>query len=80
MNSNVDYEFRTTVVSSQLDFCDFEKIGKMISGAKRYYLQKFEIQSEINDVALSSDNTYSDDEFVKIKEIMSEYVQFVEVR
>ena len=24
MNSNVDYEFRTTVVSSQLDFCDFE--------------------------------------------------------
>ena len=31
ISSNVDYEFRTTVVKSQLEFCDFEEIGKQIN-------------------------------------------------
>ncbi len=41
MNSDVDYEFRTTVVSELHTAEDIEKIGKHIVGAKRWYLQNF---------------------------------------
>lgn len=36
-----DYEFRTTVVKGFHEKGDFEEIGKMIAGAKKYFLQKF---------------------------------------
>lgn len=41
MNSSIDYEFRTTVVNELHDEKDFTKIGEMIKGAKRYFLQRF---------------------------------------
>ena len=41
MKSGVDYEFRTTVVKEYHEASDFEEIGKMIKGAKNYYLQCF---------------------------------------
>jgi pyruvate formate lyase activating enzyme len=41
MNSGVDYEFKTTVVSSLLTGRDVEKIGTLITGTKRYYLPRF---------------------------------------
>jgi pyruvate formate lyase activating enzyme len=42
MNCGIDYEFRTTIVSGHHTTEDIHKIGKLISGAKKYYLQKFE--------------------------------------
>ena len=41
MNGSVEYEFRTTVIDELHKEEDFEKIGKMIAGAKRYFLQRF---------------------------------------
>ena len=41
LQDNVDYEFRTTVTGNLHTAADFEKIGKWIAGAKRYFLQKF---------------------------------------
>ncbi|MBO7708941.1 MAG: anaerobic ribonucleoside-triphosphate reductase activating protein [Lachnospiraceae bacterium] len=41
MSSPTDYEFRTTVVRELHEAADFEEIGQMISGAKRYFLQCF---------------------------------------
>ncbi len=41
LEGRVDYEFRTTVVAELHDDHSFEEIGKWISGARRYYLQKF---------------------------------------
>lgn len=41
MNSDIDYEFRTTVVDELHEEADFEKIGEMIRGAKHYFLQRF---------------------------------------
>ena len=70
MNSGVDYEFRTTVVKSQLSFSDFEKIGQLIQGAKRYYLQKF-VPSKTLDEKMMSETTYSTEDFEKIKEILA---------
>lgn len=40
-NSGIDYEFRTTVVKELHETSDFEEIGKMIAGAKAYFLQSF---------------------------------------
>ncbi len=41
MNSGIEYEFRTTVIKELHEKEDFEKIGEMIKGAKRYFLQRF---------------------------------------
>ncbi len=53
-NCNIDYEFRTTVLKSQLNFEDFEKIGRLIKGAKRYYLQKFVPSKILNDTLINA--------------------------
>ena len=41
MNEAPDYEFRTTVVREFHEESDFEEIGRLISGARRYFLQSF---------------------------------------
>ena len=41
LENRCDYEFRTTVVDELHEAADFEKIGEMIAGAKRYFLQAF---------------------------------------
>ena len=41
LRSDIDYEFRTTVIKEFHEEKDFEEIGKMISGARRYFLQAF---------------------------------------
>ncbi len=79
MNSRVDYEFRTTVVKSQLSYDDFEKIGEMIKGAKRYYLQKF-VPSKTFDENMMNEITYSNKEFEEIKDILSKYIENVTIR
>lgn len=41
MLGKVDYEFRTTVVNELHEESDFDAIGTMIEGARRYFLQPF---------------------------------------
>jgi pyruvate formate lyase activating enzyme len=40
-HSEIDYEFRTTVVRGLHDESDFADIAKWLSGAPKYYLQSF---------------------------------------
>lgn len=79
LEGRVDYEFRTTVVKEQLSFDDFEKIGQLIKGAKKYFLQKFE-QSKTLDPKFSEYSTYSNLEFETIAGILQPYVEVVNVR
>jgi len=58
-SSGVDFEFRTTVVKSQLLHEDFEKIGELINGSEKYYLQKFVPTKVLNEEFLK-ETTYSD--------------------
>lgn len=76
---SVDYEFRTTVVKSQLTINDFEKIGHLLSGAKRYYLQKFVNTTTLN-FNFKYEQTYSDEEFTTIKKLLSPHISQVYVR
>ena len=80
MNSKVDYEFRTTVLKSQLNYSDFEEIGQLIHGAEKYYLQKFEAKTEINDEKLKEEKTYSKEEFNEIIANLKKYIKKVELR
>jgi len=79
INCKIDYEFRTTVIKSQLSPNDFEKIGQMINGAKRYYMQKF-VPSEILDKNLINEQTYTDNEFKTICENLKKYIELVDFR
>lgn len=80
INSGVDYEFRTTVLKNMLSVDDFVKIAEMISGAKQYYLQKFEVKSDINDNSLINEVSYSNEEFMQIAELLKKSIQNVELR
>ena len=79
MNSGIDYEFRTTVVKSQLNIEDFEKIGNLIKGAKKYYLQKFVPTKTLNPTFLT-EQTYNDEDFKRIIDILACKISLVEVR
>lgn len=72
MTSDIDYEFRTTVIKSQLSISDFEDICQVIKGAKKYYLQEF-IPSKILDETLMTEKSYSHDEFENICEYLKQY-------
>lgn len=80
MKSNIPYEFRTTVMKSQLTYEDFEKIAELIKGADRYYLQKFEAKTDIWDSTLKNEVTYSDNEFKEIIENLKQKIKLVELR
>lgn len=79
MNSGADYEFRTTIVKGQLRKDDFVEIGKLIKGAKLYFLQKF-VPSKTNDPEFLKKGTYNDEEFAEFQELMEPYVQKCFVR
>lgn len=66
MNSDLEYEFRTTIVRSQLSRADILEMANTIKGAKSYVLQKF-ISSKANDESFLQKSTYSDQEFLEIK-------------
>jgi len=73
MNSNIKYEFRTTVVKSQLSEEDIISIGKLIEGAELYILQKF-IPSKTLDPNFLNEKTYSDGELGSLKRKLEKFV------
>lgn len=52
MESDIDYEFRTTVVKGIHCVEEFEEIGKWLSGCKAYYLQAFQENENVLDARL----------------------------
>ena len=77
LNGDVDYEFRTTLVREFHDEDEIREIAKIISGAKRYYLQKFKkseqcINHNLHEVPLK--------EALRYKNILLPYINKVELR
>lgn len=48
MDSEIDYEFRTTVIPELLNEDDILKIANQIKGASKYYLQQFNPKNALN--------------------------------
>ncbi len=79
MKSQIDYEFRTTIVKSLLSPEDLEEIGREIKGAKNYYLQKF-VSTKILNPQFQKKVTYSNEEFENFRNKLSKYVQNCGIR
>ena len=77
MESNVDYEFRTTVVKELHTKEDFLSIKKWLSGAKAFYLQAYR---ESEDVLQPGFSSYSAEELTVFRDILRETIPLVEIR
>ena len=77
MNSSIDYEFRTTIVKEFHDIEDFYKIGNMIKGAKRYFLQSYQEKDSVLEKNL---NPLSKDELQSCLNVVKEFVEDASIR
>jgi len=77
--SKIDYEFRTTIIKSFLSESDLTEIAKSITGAKKYYLQKF-VSNKIIDNNCNSKEYFTDKELINISFKLNKYVKKCLVR
>ena len=77
LSGRVDYEFRTTVTRELHTKEDMKEIGKLIAGAKRYYLQTFTDSGNLVGEGMSA---YTSDEMRELANMVREYVASVSVR
>ncbi|MDD5738574.1 MAG: anaerobic ribonucleoside-triphosphate reductase activating protein [Candidatus Pacebacteria bacterium] len=69
-NSNIDHEFRTTVVPGVHTKEDIVKIAHWIRPAKKYFLQKFRPEKTL-DPAFEEKQTFDEEEMYQIKECVA---------
>ena len=79
LENKVPYEFRTTVLKDMLAIDDFHEIGKMIEGAKVYYLQKF-VPTKLLNPKFENKIVYSEEEFEDLRSMMEQYVEACHTR
>ena len=79
LKSKIDYEFRTTVTGNLHEGSDFEEIGKWLTGAKRYFLQKYVDSGSVlnGDGAVFKVNNAL---MYKYQKIVQKYIPSVSVR
>ena len=72
-----DYEFRTTVMAEYHDKEEMKKIGELIKGCRKYFMQAFNDSDFVPDHSLSAPDKDTLNEF---KDIVKDYADFVEIR
>ncbi len=77
LSSGIDFEFRTTVVDQLHDEGSFKKIGPMIEGAKKYFLQPF---TDRDSVIFSGFSAPEKAKLEKYASIVAPFVENVEIR
>ncbi len=77
MSSGIDYEFRTTAVKGLHLVSDFEKIGELIAGAKRYFIQQF---IDSGDLIKTGFEAFTKEETEKLLAAVRERVPSAEIR
>lgn len=76
-NSDIDYEFRTTVISEFHEKEDFISIGEMIASCKRYFLQSF---TDRDTVPFENLHAPAKEDLEEYKKIAEKYVSDVKIR
>ncbi len=76
-NSNIDHEFRTTVVKGLHSKESLVDIAKLIAGEKRYFLQGFKMSDGVPDKTLSE---FTKEEMENLLKAVREYVPDAELR
>jgi pyruvate formate lyase activating enzyme len=77
MSSGIGYEFRTTLVNGYHTMADIWEIGNWLSGAKRYFLQKFTDKGSCLQEGLTEIPKDKAEEF---RRLLACYVDQVELR
>lgn len=80
LEGKLPYEFRTTVVPIFLEKEDIPKMGKMIKGARIWYLQQFKPDTDLIDKKFQKVKPYSDKELSEMMKIAKKYVKKCVVR
>ena len=76
-NSNIDYEFRTTLVQEFHEDANFDNLGKLIDGSKKIYLQKF---VDRKGCIINGLHEIEIDKAKLIQQTLKKYVKNVELR
>lgn len=79
MNTEIEYEFRTTVVPGMHDEQEIEKIAELIENADTYYIQNFRNNVTYNP-ELQETTPFPESKLEEFKNIAGKYVRNVEVR
>ncbi|MDD3236950.1 MAG: anaerobic ribonucleoside-triphosphate reductase activating protein [Candidatus Gastranaerophilales bacterium] len=79
LKKDVEYEFRTTATQEQLSNNDFEKIGLLLKGAEKYYIQKF-VASKTLDSSFMNYKPHSDSDLQNFKMLLEKNIKKVEIR
>ncbi|MGD0022481.1 MAG: anaerobic ribonucleoside-triphosphate reductase activating protein [Smithellaceae bacterium] len=79
LKAKIPYEFRTTVVKSQLTTKDILEIAQLLSGAQRYALQKF-VPTKTLDKKFLKEKAYPDNKLESIKKRLEKEIPSVMVR
>jgi pyruvate formate lyase activating enzyme len=80
MSSGLPYEFRTTCVPGFIDEKAMNKMGEIIKGADKWYLQNFKSDTDLIDNSLRGKPGFSSAEMEKFAAIGGKYVKKCEVR
>ena len=73
----VDYEFRTTIVKEYHSIDEFTKIGELIKGAKKYFLQCYQYRDSVREKTL---NAMTKEELTSCLEKVKPYVVYAALR
>jgi len=79
LKAKIPYEFRTTLVQSQLEENDILQIGKLITGASHYVLQNF-VNVITLDKRFQKEKTLSEEKLQKIKNHLQHQIPSVTIR
>ena len=77
MESGVDYEFRTTVIDEFHEESDFDAVGEMIRGAKKYFIQPF---ADRDSVPFGNLHAPSREKLAEFEATAKKYVGSVSIR
>jgi len=80
MQSGLPHEFRTTVVPGLLDKNDIAEMGKIIEGARAWYLQGFKSAVDLINQDLKGKVPYNTRQMQEMAEVGKKYVKKCEVR
>jgi len=79
LKAKIPYEFRTTIVESQLEEDDILQIANLIPGASHYVLQKF-VPTKTLDKKFLKEKSFSDEKLQKIKNHLEHQITSVTIR
>lgn len=77
--AEIEYEFRSTLISTLHSEEDLLEMAKSISKSKRYFLQKF-VPTKTLDESFKLETTFSDEKFRAIRSLLENEIEDIQVR